>query len=237
MLGFLIQNRWRNFLMSDSKNEKDLLERVAKKYKEEGYNIIFEPRVYDMPFNLGSYRPDLIAFKPGFDSYLIEVKKGISNISVDQFREIASSTDQNPGWHFLLVTGDDVPVNELEIQNPGPFLSTEQVILEINKGEKILSFGEKEAAFFIFWRSLEAILRRRAEDLDIPIEHFPTLPLIKHLYSQGELSIKHFDELNKLISTRNQITHGLQVNDLDIAVNDLRALLKDLLAEWLPEKK
>ena len=49
--------------------------------------------------------------------------------------------------------------------------------------------GETEAAFLSLWGVLEAALRRRALQMSIPIERFPTLSLINQLYSQGELSL------------------------------------------------
>jgi uncharacterized protein YutE (UPF0331/DUF86 family) len=81
----------------------------------------------------------------------------------------------------------------------------------------------------------EAMMRKQAEQASIPIERFPTSSLIKHLYSQGELSIEQFDKTTELLTVRNQLVHGYQSQNLDKEVVELQKLVSELLELWHPK--
>jgi hypothetical protein len=209
-----------------------LVTRVAQQYEKDGYKVYFEPGSSNLPFDLGSYRPDLLAIKAENDGYIIEIKSKSTYASVDRFREIAETVAQHNGWRFLLVTGDDVSPNGSEQQNESSLLSWEQIKVRKEKGDKLLSLGELEGAFLAFWGILEAMMRNQAERVSIPITHFPTSSLIKHLYSQGELSIEQFDKIMELLNIRNQFVHGFQTYNLPEAITGLQELVSELLDLW-----
>ncbi len=156
--------------------------KVAEKYKAKGFDVILEPRKPDFPFDLGTYHPDLIAKKSTNEGYIIEVKGSASRTPIDRYREIAELVAQHAGWRFLLVTEDDISPSELAKEN-GELLPWEQMLQRQTQAERLLALGETEGAFLSLWGILEAALRRQAQRASIPIERFPTLPLIKHLYS------------------------------------------------------
>lgn len=222
--------------MNNTQEAHDLLmARVAQQYEKDGYKVFVEPKSPNLPFDLGSYRPDLVAMKSENDGYIIEIKSKATRVSVDQFRELAENIAQHSGWRFLLVTGDDVSLNEPEQKNEKLLLSWEQMLERKEKGEKLLSLGEAEGAFLIFWGIIEAMMRKQAEQVAIPIERFPTSSLIKHLYSQGELSIKQFDKTLELLNVRNQFVHGFQSQNLGNATVELHNLVVELLESWYPK--
>ena len=214
------------------KIEKDLINRVAEKYRKAGYKVFFTPEQEYMPFDLGNYMPDLIAYKSENDGYIFEVKKDKSHVSIDQIKEVASSTDSHDGWHFILVTGDDVLPEETEEVGREAVLSWNQIISEKKKAEKYLDLDEYEIAFLIYWRAIDAMMRNYASNIKIPIERLPTYSLINNLYSQGELSIEEFDKLNRMRKFRNQLAHGLQTEIKKRDVEELQQLINDLLKEW-----
>jgi len=220
---------------SPKKIHDTLMTRVAKKYEKEGYKVFIEPQKTNLPFDLGLYRPDLIAVKSENDGYIIEIKSKATRISVDQFRDLAENISQHNGWRFLLVTGDDISLNETEQKSEKLLLSWEQILTRKEKGEKLLSLGEAEGAFLTFWGIFEAMMRKKAEQVSIPIERFPTLSLIKHLYSQGEISIEQFDKSLELMNVRNQFVHGFQSQNLDNAVVEIKNLVSELFESWRPK--
>lgn len=221
--------------MNNTKELHDeLIVRVAQKYQEDGYQIYIEPKTPNLPFDLGSYLPDLLAMKSENDGYVIEIKDKARNVSVGKFREIAETVAQHTGWHFLLVTGDDVSPNEPEQNGEKLLLSWEQILLRKEKGEKLLVLGEIEGAFLVFWGIVEAVMRKQAEQVSIPIERFPTSALIKHLYSQGELSMEQFDKAIELLNVRNQFVHGFQSQNLEKAAIELQDLVVELIQAWQP---
>ena len=222
--------------MNNPKDMHDtLVTGVAEKYEKEGYKVFVEPKTPNLPFDLGSYRPDLIAMKSEHDGYIIEIKSKATRVSVDQFRDLAETIAQHKGWRFLLVTGDDVAIDETERKNEQLLLSWEQIFERNEEGEKLLSIGANQSAFVLYWAILEAVMRKRAEALSIPIERFPTSSLINHLYSQGELSIDQYEKVRRLLNVRNQTVHGFQTQNLENEVVELKKLVTDLLALWHPE--
>lgn len=209
-----------------------LTRKIARKYEKAGYKVYLEPENTTLPFDLGYYRPDLLVLKSENSGYVIEVKARSVHISVDRLREIAETVTQHEGWRFLLITGDDLLPTEAAQDLEKPFLSWAQILARKEKGDKLVSLGELEGAFMVFWGTFEALLRNQAAQVSIPIERFPTSSLINHLYSQGELSIAQFDGAKELLKVSNQLVHGFQTQNLAKAVTELRNLLVELLDLW-----
>lgn len=218
-------------LFMTSKTERDyrvLESKIAEKYKTQGFEVVLQPKKEDLPFDLGTYRPDLIAKKTPNECYIIEVKGSTSLTSIDRYREIAEIVAQHAGWSFLLVTGDDIYLSEKEKDNNG-LLTLEQMHQRQAQAQRLLSLGEFEGAFLSLWGVLEAALRRQAIKVSIPIERFPTLSLVNHLYSQGELSIEQLDKVKALQAIRNRFVHGYQTPNLNEPTKQLQELVKELV--------
>lgn len=203
--------------------------KMAEKYKMQGFEVIIEPRIEELPFDLGGYRPDLIVKKPHNEGHIIEIKSAVARMPIDRYREIAEIVSQHIGWSFLLVTGEDVPSGN------GDLLSWEQMRQRQIQAKQLLSLGESEGAFLSLWMVLEAAMRQQAKQVSIPIERFPTLSLINHLYSQGELSIEQFDRVKLLQTVRNRFVHGYQTPNLSEPTKQLQELVNELLALWAPQ--
>jgi len=219
--------------MNSSKEIHDgLVKRIAEKYTKDGYQVYITPETIDLPFDLGYYRPDLLVKNDKNQGFIIEIKNESARFSVDRLRDIAENVAQHQGWRFLLVTGDDISQKELEYYQLGELLNWEQIFDRKNRGEKLLLIDEVEGAFLIFWGTFESLIRKQAEQMLIPIKSLQVLSLIKHLYSQGELSFEKFDSAMNLINVRNQLAHGFQVQGLKKATLELQQLISELLNEW-----
>jgi REase_AHJR-like len=180
-----------------------LEERVAEKYKRQGFQVVIAPKEQQLPFDLNGYPPDLIATKSPEENYIIEVKSSASKMPIDRYREVSELVAQHPGWSFILVTDDDIS-SDNDTADSQLLLTFEQIIERQKQAKRLLDLNEAEAAFLLSWGAFEAMLRRQAILVHIPIERFPTPSLIKHLYSQGELSMQHFDEATQLQKIRNR---------------------------------
>jgi hypothetical protein len=203
--------------------------KVVEKYRQQGFDVVVAPQPEDLPFDLGNYRPDLLIKKSTHNGYIIEIKRDSAYMPVERYREIAEIVSQHEGWRFLLVTGDDVlPVS----QDDEGVLSWEQIHHQQKSAERLFALGEMEGAFFISWRVLEALLRRQAQQVLIPIERLSALSLINHLYSQGELSIAQFDKARSLHTLRNRLVHGYQAPDLREPTRELHELVNELIFLW-----
>ena len=201
---------------------------VANRYRSQGFTVISQPSKEVIPFDLGNYIPDLIATKPPDERLIIEVKGSARSLSVDRFREVADIVSQNPGWRFLLVTGDD----STSMDQMSNLLTWSQIQSRIHQSLNLIEAGESEPAFTYLWGTLEAALRRRAIQLFIPIERFPSQSIINHLYSQGEISREQFHVAKEMYAIRNQVVHGFDVQSLDEPARTLHSLISELVQEW-----
>jgi hypothetical protein len=207
--------------------------KIAEKYRQEGYTVLVDPEPEQIPFDLGTYRPNLIVKKNEAEGYIIEFNGSGRQTSIDRLKEIAEIVSENTGWRFLLMTEEDALLkdNSHEVN----LLSWQQILTRKTQGERLISSGENEGAFLSLWGTLEALLRRRAEEVSIPIERFPPVSLIKHLYSQGELSIEEYDRAMLLLSVRNRLIHGFEAPEVNESVSELLALVNELISLWAPQ--
>jgi hypothetical protein len=203
---------------------------LADRYEAEGFRVIVEPGSEVLPFELGNYHPDLVAQKQD-EHVIVEVKEEGDPVSVERFRDIAEEIRRHPGWRFLLVTTNDLESGSLGGMI-GELSSWQEATERVARAERLLDQGNSDAAFFLIWSAFEAILRRHAESVALPIDRLPTLALLKHLYSQGELSIPQYDRAMAARQLRNRLAHGFEVDQLGAAAEDLRSLVNELLNDW-----
>ena len=211
-----------------------IIERIAQKYKEQGYEVWIEPDT--VPFDLSGYRPDLVVKKSDHEGYIIEIKSQSSKqITIDRYKEIAEIVAQHSGWRFLLITGDDqVPINP---SNGNSLLSWEQIIQKRKTVDQLIALGEQESAFLVLWIILEVLFRKQAEEVSILIERFSPISLIKHIYSQGEISIEQYNLAMNLSKIRNQLIHGFQTLEFNQEILlQLTQLVDQLIGLWSPRE-
>lgn len=209
----------------------ELESNVAGEYRAQGFEVIIQPKQADLPFDLGTYQPDILVKKSQNNGYIVEVKGSVSRLSIDRYREISEMVAAHPGWSFLLVTSEDEIPLQLS-RNSDQLMSWSQISRNVGKATNLISLGECEGAFLILWGALEATLRQHAKDVLIPIERFPGPSLINHLYSQGELSIEQYDQARDLQKIRNPLVHGYQTSNVESATQRLRDLVIELVELW-----
>jgi len=210
--------------------------RVAERFKAQGFNVLFEPNSKDLPFDLGTYRPDLVAFKSPNEGLIIEVKTSASRTPIERYKEVAELVSKHPGWRFLMVTGEDVTEFDPE-KRPESLPSWKELLNRERKTQSLFKIGESEAGFLLLWGILEAALRLKAINDFIPIERFPTTSLINHLYSQGEISMEQYDSLRQLQEVRNKLVHGYKSSKIESSASKLRDIVKSLLISWSKRKE
>jgi REase_AHJR-like len=210
--------------------EKGLEKKVAEKYRSQGFEVIIEPSKSVIPFDLGNYLPDIIAKKSSDEGYIIEVKKSISQMPIDRYREISEIVSQNNGWRFLLITGEDISLDN--IKGNDQLMTWEQMSQRQEQSQRFFVSGEVEVAFFYSWGVLEAAMRQKAKNAAIPVENLPANSLINHLYSQGELSMQQFDQARVIQEVCNRVGHGYQTPDFVEQTKQLQKLVNELITMW-----
>ncbi|MDB9309305.1 hypothetical protein PN471_11810 [Aphanizomenon sp. CS-733/32] len=211
----------------------DKVESLIKKYRDQGFTVIQNPKADQLPFDLDNYQPDILATKNENESGLIiEVKTSISPVSVERLQSVAEEISRHPGWRFLLVTLEDIQAESL----PGTseeLPSWEEIIDHFSQVTKLIENNNIEPAFLFLWSIFEGALRKRSLDISIPIERLPFIKLLRSMYSFGELSISEFDSIQAYLEKRNRLAHGyIQKLDSEILHTFIMLIVK-LLGEWI----
>ena len=204
---------------------------LAERYKSQGFQVSVGPATVAFPFELGNYRPDLIAQKDD-QHFIVEMKDFGDRVPVERYRDLAEEVGRHPGWRFLLVTMNDVESRSLP-GSPDELASRQEVTERVARAGRLLDAGDLDAAFLLMWSALEALLRRHAQSVALPLERLPSQALLKHLYSQGELSMAQFDRAMAALQLRNLVSHGSPAPQLGDAARDLYSLIEDLSGEWI----
>lgn len=210
-------------------SESANLTELARSYEAQGFTVKVQPAPEDLPFDLGGYRADLLAEKDG-QHLLIEVKRVGTPLSVDRLQSLAETVRQQPGWQLLLVPATEGPGQSL--RTPSPLASWPATTERARRASALLASGETEAAFLLLWVTLEALLRRHAEQIALPVDRQPTSALLNYLYSQGELTFEQFQLALKAQQVRNQLVHGFEATEVPAVTQSLHELVAELLSEW-----
>lgn len=199
-------------------------------YLQQGFTVMNKPTADSIPFDLGGYQPDLIVTK-GDTRLIIEVKTKASRVSVDKFQSLAQEISKHEGWRFLLVTLEDAEssktptsVNELP--------TWPQLESKLMQVKTLITEGLVEPATLYLWSIFEASLRKRAIAQNIPIERLPAPMLIKHMYSQGEISVNDVDIFLEFMSSRNRLAHGANETIDPHQISSTLKLVSLYLSEW-----
>jgi Holliday junction resolvase len=207
---------------------------TAQELSENGYKVLVEPLNSDLPFDLGGYRPDIIATK-GDLGIVLEVKTTLNRLSVDRFQDIAERVASHHGWRFLLVTLDDITEKILPSdQNHLP--SWEELNSRLLNLSRLVRDSLFEPALLFLWSILEAALRKRAISQNIPIWRFPVEKLLNHIFSSGEISISEFDLFKSCLELRNKAAHGIQISIDPEILKSATASVGILVEKWRSDR-
>lgn len=219
--------------MKTISKEQEKINSIATDLESRGYQVIIEPNQHslqNLPFDLGNYRPDLIAFKDQ-GGCVVEVKSRRDRISVERFQEIAQQIGQYPNWRFLIATLDDlIDLDFVDTAHDLPDWQELQKRLETI--EQLLKDSLLEPAFLYLWSLIEVSLRKQAIAAAIAIERWSLIKLIRYMYDMGELSLETYETLESFIPLRNKVAHGLGIVLDRQDCKKLLDLSRGLLTQW-----
>lgn len=182
------------------------VEALASAYARQGFTVLKEPASGQLPFDLGGYKPDILVTR-GETGLVIEVKTTTSAVSVERFQSIAEKVSSRPGWRFLLITLDDVDASSVPTTTD-ELPEWEHLWTKLRQAEALIASGGLESGLLYLWSIFEAMLRKRAIALHVPIERLPVSKLLNHLYTLGQVSVDDIDVFREFMSIRNRIAHG-----------------------------
>ncbi len=205
--------------------ESQAIAKVAEDYRRRGYTVSIKPTGAELPDFLEGYQPDIIARSPT-ESVIVEVKVGTRTSVAERFQEIAERVNRQPGWRFSLVYVSPSEPDQLAEADPAPLPELEQ---RAREAESLLQANQPDAAFLLYWSTLEGGLRLLGRRAHLPLENLPSSALIRELYSSGELSRDEFETLMRLLPVRNRLVHGLVGRPERATVEPLRSVVNTLL--------
>ena len=204
--------------------------KVIECYSSQGYEVVHQPHIQQLPFDLNGYIPNLLVKISADQGFIVEVIDVATNLAVSHYRDIAKSVAEHRGWRFLLITGEDAtPIAEEDIADDK--LTRSQILHRKERIAKLISIGEHEAAFLSLWIFAEILMRRHARHLLIPIDRLPTILMIHHLYTQLAISTDQFERAITLNEIRNRVAHGFPVKSINL--NDAIERLLNLVDEFI----
>lgn len=200
-------------------------EQEAKlRYEKMGYEVISEPGKEMIPFDLGSYIPDLLC-KKGDEIVLVEVKGNVWNDSANRYKEIANTVSKQKGWKFVLLQIKDL--YEIEISN-----SNDEDDKYVAKIRKCIESELYDAALIFAWNLLIRLVKDKYKN-DEKFEMLTTdKNIINNSYSDGMISIQDYDLINDLMKKRNESVHGVLVEVSKKDVADLINLIEKYNEKW-----
>ena len=204
--------------------------KVIECYGFQGYEVIRQPHIQQLPFDLNGYSPDLLVKMSENQGFIVEVQDVATNLPIAHYREIAKNVAEHSGWRFLLITGEDAtPIAEEDIEDHK--LTRSQILHRKERIAKLISIGEHEAAFLSLWIFAEILMRRHARHTLIPIDRLPTILMIQHLHEQLGISEHQFERVSNLNEIRNRVAHGFPVKSINL--NDAIERLLNLVDEFI----
>lgn len=193
--------------------EQEVIERVAQRYRDEGYDVMLQPPEDRAPPFAAGFQLDLIAQK-GSESVIVEIKTNRIDLSRDQqITRLADLVSAHPGWRLdVVVLESETAVDRAVHEAAEP--SDEQLAEILNTAENLADQGYAPYACVVAWGGLEAAMRRLRDEAELYGRMAPN-ELMRSLYGNGFLSREEFERLRESYKIRSQVVHGLvpgQVN-------------------------
>lgn len=208
--------------------ELKALHQVAQKYRDEGYEVILEPRGDAVPSFLSGFQPDLVA-RRGDEGVVAEVTyKRIELADDAQLSSMAERINDQPGWRLDVIVLEHETMAD-RAMHAGAEPEDEQIGPMIEAAERMAASGFLPFAYVAALSSLEAVMRNVCKNAEL-YPHRSTMDYLGNLYSLDLLGRKQFIALREAFKVRSQIVHGLVPPPLDAeAIHFVTATAKYLL--------
>lgn len=139
--------------------EMEALERIAKQYRDEGYDVIIHPRGDQMPPFAAGFELDLIATR-GNEGVVAEIRTNRFDLARDpQITRLAQIVNAQPRWRLdVVVLEAETPIERAAQEGSEP--SDEELAQILKAAEELADQGYSPYACVVAWGGLEAAMRR-----------------------------------------------------------------------------
>jgi hypothetical protein len=196
--------------------EQEAFARVVQRYRDEGYNVIVQPRGEQVPPFVAGFQLDLIATR-GNEGVVVEIKTNRIDLSNDPYiTRLAEIVNAQPGWRLdVVVLEPETTIEKAAREASEP--SDDQLAQILKAAEDLVDRGYTSYAYVVAWGGLEAAMRRIRDGAELYGKPAPT-ELMRMLYGNGFLNKEQFDRLKESYKIRSQVVHGLVPSQVDPAL-------------------
>ena len=183
--------------MTSPKPERDAIERIADRYRSEGFDVVVEPVGTDLPDGLRHVTPDVIARGPGGNVAVDVLTKG-SRESGESVRRTAEAVEAEPDWRYELVV---LPRRGIRRR----LMADADAVARLDAA-KATAGRDPAAAALLTWTAAEWALRHLVEAGDGT--KLSPHRLVKEAYSADAVSEAQYRTLKRLAELRDAVVHG-----------------------------
>lgn len=200
---------------------------IAKRYEDRGYTVVSQPLESEIPFSLGSYKPDLLATKKG-SMVLVEVKsRGTSSLDSRRLLQVKDEVEKHPGWQFVVVSVDTEELRKSET-TAGETPSIEAIRGRLKSLDPLLANESVPAELLLpqLWVVYVSTLRAILKLDSIVADDLTDLSLLNKAYTEGVISLDESVTAKVLFQMRNEAVHRLNVMSTLQDCKQLRKLVQ-----------
>jgi uncharacterized protein YutE (UPF0331/DUF86 family) len=202
--------------MSAPERESEVLSRVSQSLVAEGFDVIVEPRGFDLPDFLGALAPDAIAHR-GDEHLVVEVVPR-SIPSQAKLRLLRHALLGRPGWSLRTVWTSGREVKAPNVSSLSDVLASLKEVAELIEGNHF------RPAFLMCWAIFES-LGRVLMPAELKMPQTPSR-IVEHIASAGLVSRDEASALRRMAQIRNRLIHGeLHVFNSESTVRELADIL------------
>ncbi|HEX7375903.1 MAG TPA: hypothetical protein VF278_02265 [Pirellulales bacterium] len=184
------------------------LNQLAEKYGNQGYTVIVQPGPDQLPGFARDFQVELLACRKD-GNVLVTAKANQADMAADaNLPRYAEVIERQPGWRYdLYVLGSDRRM--MEERREAPEQSRDDTLKALDDVESMLAGGFAAQSLIAAWAAFESAMRQtlRAHGSRADWETSPRA-LLNEQVSSGGISIREFQDLERLFDLRNVIAHG-----------------------------
>lgn len=215
--------------ISERTVDRDLVERVAQGYKDQGYEVAIEPAATDLPDFLRDYRPDIIARNDN-EHIVVEIKDPVIDADQSRLSTLARRLENRPGWKLVYIS--PASADPLFFDAAPRRFEADRIRAVLTESITLKESNHLEGALMLCWSALEAAMWRLAQQYELEIRRRDPLTLMRDLVSNGLISRELYQQLGELYRVRSAFAHGFEppktfdiVRSLDTLVEATREIL------------
>lgn len=206
--------------------EAEVLREAAERYRSKGFEVTLSPPDDLLPAELRNRGYPAVLARRNGKSVLVEVwQRG-------RVHDLAPSL-LPVGWEFDAVVTPDAERSDLP--DPGLAVTSGYANQLLGELENLLPRAAGQARFLLAWTAVESAARVAASRNDIPTEGLTARVLFRELADEGIISGEQWPLLDRAMTARNRITHGVPADDFDPTIADkLAGIARELLSNAIP---